>query len=95
MTLLSVNLNKIALLRNVRDTGHPSVVDAARLSLDAGAGGVTVHPRPDARHTRASDVFELGAFLRPIAGAEFNIEGNPFPDFLRLVMDARPTQAPR
>lgn len=92
MTLLSVNLNKVALLRNARATGHPSVVDAARLSLDAGAGGITVHPRPDARHTRASDVHDLSAFLKSVAGAEFNIEGNPFPDFLSLVMDVRPTQ---
>lgn len=92
MTLLSVNLNKIALLRNARDTGHPSVVEAARVSLDAGAGGITVHPRPDARHTRASDVYDLASYLRSVPGAEFNIEGNPFPDFLRLVMEVRPTQ---
>lgn len=92
MTLLSVNLNKIALLRNIRETGHPSVVEAARLSLVAGAGGITVHPRPDARHTRATDVYELASYLRAVPGAEFNIEGNPFPDFLRLVKDVRPTQ---
>jgi pyridoxine 5-phosphate synthase len=92
MTLLSVNLNKIALLRNVRATGDPSVVEAARLSLQAGAGGITVHPRPDARHTRSSDVHALAVFLRSVPGAEFNIEDNPLPDFLRLVMEVRPTQ---
>lgn len=92
MTLLSVNLNKIALLRNARSTGDPSIVEAARLSLEAGAGGITVHPRPDARHTRSSDVHDLASFLKSVPGAEFNIEGNPFPDFLRLVMEVRPTQ---
>jgi len=92
MTLLGVNLNKIALLRNSRATGHPGVVEAAELSLDTGAGGITVHPRPDARHTRASDVYELASYLRTVPGAEFYIEGNPFPEFLRLVMNVRPTK---
>src|SRR2546422_8357552 len=78
MTLLSANLNKVALLRNTRTIGIPSVERAAHLVLDAGAHGVTVHPRPDGRHVRANDVRELAAILRERPGTEFNIEGNPF-----------------
>jgi pyridoxine 5-phosphate synthase len=74
MTKLSVNLNKVALLRNQRDIGIPSVIDAAKVAIDAGADGITVHPRPDERHIRYSDVFELAEML----SVEFNIEGNPF-----------------
>lgn len=92
MTVLSVNLNKVALLRNARDAGIPSVCEAAEICLDSGAGGVTVHPRPDQRHTRPADVHELAALLRSIPGAEFNVEGNPFPEFLELVRHTTPTQ---
>ena len=74
MTVLSVNLNKIALLRNARDIGIPSMIDSARICIDAGAQGITVHPRPDQRHTRPSDVYELADMLT----VEFNMEGNPF-----------------
>jgi pyridoxine 5-phosphate synthase len=76
-TALSVNLNKVALLRNARDLDLPSVERAARTCLDAGANGVTVHPRPDGRHVRPRDVTSLAALLAE-TDAEFNIEGNPF-----------------
>jgi pyridoxine 5-phosphate synthase len=92
MTLLSANLNKIALLRNTRTVGFPSVVHAARLALNAGAHGITVHPRPDGRHVRAQDVRELAAVLREWPAAEFNIEGNPFHGLLEFVRDVRPSQ---
>lgn len=92
MTLLSANLNKIALLRNTRPLGIPSVVHAARLALDAGAHGITVHPRPDGRHVRAQDVRELAAVLKEWPSAEFNIEGNPFHGLLEFVRDVRPRQ---
>ena len=95
MTLLSVNLNKIALLRNARDGDSPSVVAAAEMCLEAGAGGITVHPRPDQRHTRPSDVAELAAVVLTEPTAELNVEGNPFPDFLDLVRAIRPTQCTR
>ena len=92
MTSLSVNLNKVALLRNTRSVGIPSVVHAARIALDAGAQGITVHPRPDGRHVRAQDVRELAAVLRDRSGAEFNIEGNPFHGLLEFVREVRPAQ---
>jgi pyridoxine 5-phosphate synthase len=92
MTMLSVNVNKIALLRNVREAGHPSVLEASRICLRAGAGGITVHPRPDQRHTRPEDVLELSGLLRDTPGAELNVEGNPFPEFLNLVRRTKPTQ---
>lgn len=78
MTSLSVNLNKVALVRNTRHLGIPSVVRAARLCLEAGANGITVHPRPDERHIRASDVPELATLMQSWSEREFNIEGNPF-----------------
>ena len=89
MTKLSVNVNKIALLRNARDVGYPSVVKAAETSIGAGCHGVTVHPRPDERHIRRSDVYELAPVVTEV---EFNIEGNPFPDFMALVREVSPTQ---
>jgi pyridoxine 5-phosphate synthase len=92
MTMLSVNLNKVALLRNARRGTTPSVVQAAAICLAEGAGGITVHPRPDGRHTRASDVSELAALVKSTRAAEFNVEGNPVPRFLKLVQDAQPTQ---
>ncbi len=93
MTRLSVNVNKIALLRNSRNLGIPSVLRASTIALDAGAHGITVHPRPDARHIRAGDVHELAELLRARAGAEFNIEGNPFePPLLELARALRPQQ---
>ena len=93
-TKLSVNLNKVALLRNQRDVGYPSVLDAARLVVHAGAHGITVHPRPDERHIRRTDVTELAALLRneiPPA-IEYNIEGYPTPEFVALIREVRPDQ---
>ena len=92
MTLLSANINKIALLRNTRTVGVPSVVHAARLALDAGAHGITVHPRPDGRHVRGQDVRDLAAVLKERPGAEFNLEGNPFHGLLEFVREVRPRQ---
>ena len=92
MTRLSVNVNKIALLRNQRDIGIPSVLHAAHLCVEAGAHGITVHPRPDERHIRATDVLELNEYLRDVPHVEYNIEGNPFPEFLDLVSRVQPAQ---
>jgi pyridoxine 5-phosphate synthase len=88
MTKLSVNLNKVALIRNTRTIGIPSVIDAAHMCIRAGAHGITVHPRPDERHIRSSDVYELAEMLT----VEFNIEGNPFPRFMEMVRKVKPTQ---
>jgi len=90
---LSVNVNKVALLRNTRHLGIPSVTRAAELCLQAGAQGITVHPRPDERHIRASDVRELAALLKAWPHAEFNIEGNPTHNLMELVRELRPQQA--
>jgi pyridoxine 5-phosphate synthase len=93
MTNLSVNLNRVALLRNSRNIGIPSVVDAAKTVIAAGAKGITVHPRPDQRHIRPSDVYELAEMLKDDFTAEFNIEGNPFePPFMDIVSQVKPTQ---
>ena len=83
-TALSVNVNKVALLRNTRHLGIPDVVRAARLCLEAGASGITVHPRPDERHIRSDDVFEIAAMMRDWPGREFNIEGNPFQNLMEF-----------
>jgi pyridoxine 5-phosphate synthase len=102
MIALSVNLNKIALIRNSRDTTNPDVPQHAQMCIDAGANGITVHPRPDQRHIRAQDCFDLAGML----SVEFNIEGNPmtgprksdragvgdYPGFMALVKDIRPAQ---
>ncbi|MCB1678712.1 MAG: pyridoxine 5'-phosphate synthase [Halioglobus sp.] len=102
MIALSVNLNKIALIRNSRDTANPDVPLHAQMCIDAGANGITVHPRPDQRHIRARDCFDLAQML----SVEFNIEGNPFsgprkseragvgdyPGFMELVRAVRPAQ---
>jgi pyridoxine 5-phosphate synthase len=86
-TALSVNVNKIALLRNTRHLGIPSVVRAATLALEAGADGITVHPRPDQRHIRRADVFELATLMQQWPQAEYNIEGNPLHNLLPLVRE--------
>lgn len=99
MTRLSVNVNKIAVLRNSRGGELPSVLEAARACLDAGAHGITVHPRPDRRHIHAEDVLALAELTRG-RGVEFNIEGNPFapprlgyPGLIPLCAQVRPAQA--
>jgi pyridoxine 5-phosphate synthase len=91
-TALSVNVNKVALLRNSRHLDIPSVVHAATLCLEAGTQGITVHPRPDERHIRAGDVGELAALLKQWPAAEFNIEGNPFHNLMDFVREFRPHQ---
>ena len=89
MTKLSVNINKIATLRNARGGDRPNVVQAAKDCERFGAQGITVHPRPDERHIRYQDVYDL----KEVVTTEFNIEGNPTPDFLKLVKEVRPEQA--
>jgi pyridoxine 5-phosphate synthase len=93
-TKLSVNLNKVALLRNQRDVGYPSVTEFARLVIEAGAHGITVHPRPDARHVRRADVLELAQLLETEHGGriELNVEGYPSADFIELVLEVGPAQ---
>lgn len=92
MTRLSVNLNKIALLRNSRESGLPSVTRAAMISIAAGAGGITVHPRPDERHIRPGDVRDLSRLLEGYPDLEFNIEGNPFHNLMKIALDIVPDQ---
>ncbi len=93
MVKLSVNVNKVATVRNSRGGRVPSVTAAVRVCLDAGAPGITVHPRADARHITAGDVREVAAMLSPYKGrVEFNIEGDPRPDLLALVHEVRPDQ---
>ena len=99
-TRLSVNVNKIAWLRNARGGARPDVAACARAALAAGAGGITVHPRPDGRHIRTGDVHDLRRLVEEFAGAEFNVEGNPnavprgdYPGFDRLIEAVRPHQA--
>jgi pyridoxine 5-phosphate synthase len=91
-TALSVNVNKVALLRNSRHLGIPSVLKAAQMCLEAGAQGITIHPRPDERHIRASDVIELADLMKRWPDREFNIEGNPFHQLMDFVRTYRPHQ---
>jgi pyridoxine 5-phosphate synthase len=84
-TRLSVNVNKVALLRNTRHLGIPDVLRAARLCLEAGAHGITVHPRPDERHIRSEDVYELAALMKDWPDREFNVEGNPLHNLMEFV----------
>ena len=92
-THLSVNVNKVALVRNTRHLGIPSVVRAAEACLQAGAHGITVHPRPDQRHIRPQDVHDLAALMRRWPGREYNIEGNPTQNLMAFIRDVRPAQA--
>jgi pyridoxine 5-phosphate synthase len=91
-TKLSVNVNKIALLRNTRALGIPDVEKFSRIALDAGAHGITIHPRPDGRHVRADDVARLAAVMGQYPDREFNIEGNPFHNLMAFVRETRPHQ---
>ncbi|HEV7301378.1 MAG TPA: pyridoxine 5'-phosphate synthase [Tepidisphaeraceae bacterium] len=92
MAKLSVNVNKVATLRNTRPLDIPSVLRLSTIALDAGAHGITVHPRPDQRHIRPHDVHDLAQLLKSHPAAEFNIEGNPFHEFMHFARDVRPTQ---
>jgi pyridoxine 5-phosphate synthase len=93
MTKLSCNLNAVAMLRNRRSVPWPSVTGIARIALESGADGLTIHPRPDERHIRRTDVFELEKLIRgDFPGAEYNIEGYPTEDFLTLCERAHPDQ---
>lgn len=90
---LSVNVNKVATVRNSRGGSVPSVLEAVRVCLDAGVRGITVHPRADARHITYADVRAIAALLTPLRGrVELNIEGDPRPDLLDLVLEVRPAQ---
>jgi len=88
-TKLSVNINKIATLRNSRGGMNPSVVEAAVKAQQFGADGITIHPRPDERHIRYQDVYDL----KPVVDTEFNIEGYPNEKFMEIVLEVKPTQA--
>ena len=99
MTALSINLNKIALIRNSREGNFPNILDFAETCIDCGVDGITVHPRPDQRHIRPSDVRQLAQLVAPLEEVEFNIEGNPFadplgeyPGLLSLVEETLPEQ---
>ena len=91
-TALSVNVNLVAQVRNRRNLGYPSVTRAAEICLQAGAAGITVHPRPDERHIRAHDVADLSALLQAWPGREYNIEGNPFQNLMGFVRQFKPQQ---
>ena len=99
MTALSINLNKIALIRNSREGNYPNILDFANTCIDCGVDGITVHPRPDQRHIRPSDVRQLANLVAPLDEVEFNIEGNPFadacgeyPGLIALVQETVPDQ---
>jgi len=99
MTALSINLNKIALIRNSREGNYPNVIDFAETCIDCGVDGITVHPRPDQRHIRPHDVRQLSTLTSPLDEVEFNIEGNPFasacgdyPGLISLVEETLPDQ---
>ena len=93
-TALSVNLNKVALVRNTRHLGIPSVTRAATLCLQAGASGITVHPRPDARHIRGSDVLELAELMQQWPDREFNVEGNPLHNLMDVAAELKARNLP-
>lgn len=92
MTALSVNLNKIALLRNSRGRDYPNLLAYARQVIDLGVAGITVHPRQDERHTKRQDVFDLVKLTNQFNDVEFNVEGYPEADFLQLIEQTKPQQ---
>ena len=92
-TALSVNVNKVALVRNTRHLGIPSVTRAATLCLQAGAQGITVHPRPDERHIRSDDVYALAELMKAWPDREYNIEGNPSQNLMDFIRAVKPHQA--
>jgi len=89
---LSVNVNKVATLRNSRGGRQPDLLDAVRVCVKAGAPGITVHPRADQRHITTSDVHEVAALLKSYPAVEFNIEGDPRPNLIEMVLEVRPAQ---
>ena len=91
-TLFSVNLNKLALIRNSRGTDYPNLLYFVKKLIDLGVKGFTVHPRPDERHIRYQDVYDISEFLKNYQGIEFNIEGNPNEQFLKLIREVKPHQ---
>ena len=99
MTDLSINLNKISLIRNSREGNYPDILKHAKICIENGADGITVHPRPDQRHIRPDDVRQLAKLIRPLKGIELNVEGNPFakaekgyPGFMELIEETKPDQ---
>lgn len=92
MITLSVNVNKVATLRNSRGGNEPDVIQAVKVCIEAGAAGITVHPRADQRHITTSDVEHIADRLKMAAGVEFNIEGDPRPELVETVLRVRPTQ---
>lgn len=91
-TLFSVNLNKLALIRNSRGTDYPNLLNFVKKLIDLGVKGFTVHPRPDERHIRYQDVYDISAFLTDYPEIEFNIEGNPNEQFLKIIREVKPHQ---
>jgi len=92
MTALSVNLNKLALLRNSRGRNFPDLLSFAERFISLGVQGITIHPRPDERHIKRQDAYALAGFLSAYPEVEYNIEGNPSPQFMQLIRDTRPAQ---
>ena len=92
MTELSVNVNKIALLRNSRGQDAPNVIEFAKKFIDLGVRGITIHPRQDERHITRQDARDLGDLIRPLDGIELNIEGDPSEEFLQLIEEVKPAQ---
>jgi pyridoxine 5-phosphate synthase len=92
MVKLSVNLNKFALLRNARGKNNPNIIEMAKRCIASGAHGITVHPRPDQRHAKYSDVTDLAKLLKGHKNIELNVEGNPIPAFLKVVEHVKPAQ---
>ncbi|MBT5953960.1 pyridoxine 5'-phosphate synthase [bacterium] len=92
MVKLSINVNKFALIRNSRGENKPNLLTLAKQCLDLGAEGITVHPRPDGRHIRYDDVFDLKTLLQTYSDKEFNVEGYPSQDFIKLIQTVKPDQ---
>ena len=93
MTALSVNVNKFALIRNSRDTNHPDLLKICEKILNLGVDGITVHPRPDERHTKFSDIEPIKNIVKKFKNAEFNIEGYPSESFIKKIIEIKPDQA--
>ena len=92
MTLLSINVNKFALLRNARGTDHPNLIDVCKKCIEFGADGITVHPRPDERHAKFSDLSNISNLVKGSNLTEFNIEGYPSKYFIKQVIKNHPNQ---